>query len=578
MTSDSSTSSLTAKREKTREPDVEKPELSARSSNDDISAHGVDDKIDEDVLFLQHAADEKKDKKADPKDKPKPIPVIKLFRFATKFDLLLCVVGTVCSLAAGVVTPTMTVIFSSLVQALINFNMWLAEGKKTEAYDLLNHEARKYCLWFLILGLIMWVVAYGVNVCWAIAAENQGLRIRELYYSSIMRQDIGWFDVTETGELTTRITNDVNLIQDGISEKLGFVIMNIVSFLTGFIIAFVKAWDVAFICLCVLPFMIAAVAFMGKRIARWTVFAQDHTAGSGAVAEEVLNSIRTVHALNGQERELERYRAKITESYLFGRKKGFILGSGIGFVFFSIFVMYCVAFNFGIWRIYHGKHIPQQVLNAIFALLIGGIRLGSTAPQLSALSTAQGCAVKVFEAIDRVSPINALSTDTGRKVDKLSGHITFTDVHFSYPSRPDVTVLKGFNLDIRPGQKIALVGESGCGKSTTIGLIERFYDPAQGDVSIDGVNIKDYNIGSLRHRIGIVTQEPVLFSTTIMQNIKWGAIETGEEPPTDEEVIEAAKAANAHPFISQLPNGYDTLVGEGGALLSGGQKQRIAIA
>ncbi|KAJ1826350.1 hypothetical protein LPJ70_007773, partial [Coemansia sp. RSA 2708] len=160
----------------------------------------------------------------------------------------------------------------------------------------------------------------------------------------------------------------------------------------------------------------------------------------------------------------------------------------------------------------------------------------------------------------------------------VRGEISFRNIHFSYPSRPDVQILKGFNLEIRPGQKVALVGESGCGKSTTIGLIERFYDPAEGEVLIDGVNIKDLNIGSLRHRIGIVTQEPVLFSTSIMQNIKWGAIDPENHPPTDEEVIEAAKAANAHPFISQLPNGYDTLVGEGGALLSGGQKQRIAIA
>ncbi|KAJ2697575.1 hypothetical protein FB645_005868 [Coemansia sp. IMI 203386] len=547
------------------------------ASKDNGSTEDVDDKVDDVAMFLNDEA-EKKPKPTTPESKPKPTPVAKLFRFATKLDFFLCALGSVCSVAAGVIIPAMTIIFSSLVQALINYNMWIAEGKVDQAYDLLKRESRKYCLWFFILGLIMWVVSYGVNICWSVAAENQGLRIREKYYESIMRQDIGWFDTIETGELTTRITNDVNLVQDGISEKFGFILMNVVSFLTGFIIAFVKAWDVAFICLCVLPFMIAAVAFMGRQIAKWTTFAQDHTASSGGVADEVLGSIRTVHAFNGQQRELDRYKEKIQDAYLFGRKKGFVLGAGIGFVQFSIFVMYCVGFNFGIWRIYKGVRVPQEVLNAIFALLIGGFRLGGTAPQLSALSTAQGCAAKVFAVIDRVSPINPLDKKSGKIVSKVSGKISFTDVHFSYPKRPDVPVLKGFDLEILPGQKIALVGESGCGKSTTIGLIERFYDPAQGHVLIDGVDIKEYNIGSLRHRIGIVTQEPVLFSTSIKQNIKWGAIDSDNPEPTDDEVIEAAKAANAHEFISQLPSGYDSLVGEGGALLSGGQKQRIAIA
>ncbi|KAJ2857497.1 hypothetical protein J3B02_000965 [Coemansia erecta] len=555
-----------------------RPSSISSTDDDDRSTEDADDKADDVAMFLKEDDHSKKPKPTTPESKPKPTSVIKLFRFATKFDIFLCLLGSVCSIAAGVIIPAMTIIFSSLVQALINYNMWIAEGKVDQAYDLLKRESRHYCLWFFILGLIMWVVSYGVNICWSVAAENQGLRIREMYYASIMRQDIGWFDTIETGELTTRITNDVNLVQDGISEKFGFILMNVVSFLTGFIIAFVKAWDVAFICLCVLPFMIATVAFMGRSIAKWTTFAQDHTASSGGVADEVLGSIRTVMAFNGQQRELERYQEKIHDAYLFGKKKGFVLGAGIGFIQFSIFVMYCVGFNFGIWRIYKGVRIPQEVLNAIFALLIGGFRLGGTAPQLSALSTAQGCAAKVFAVIDRVSPINPLDKETGKKVSKVSGKITFVDAHFNYPKRPDVPVLKGFNLDILPGQKIALVGESGCGKSTTVGLIERFYDPAQGQVRIDDIDTKDYNIGSLRHRIGIVTQEPVLFSTSIKQNIKWGAIDADNPEPTDEDVIEAAKAANAHEFISQLPDGYDTLVGEGGALLSGGQKQRIAIA
>ncbi|KAJ2010130.1 hypothetical protein IWW57_007046, partial [Coemansia sp. S610] len=302
---------------------------------------------------------------------------------------------------SGVITPTMTVIFSSLMQSLITYNTLATLGRTQEANALLDHESRKYCLWFLGLGLLQWIVSFGVNACWAVAAENQGLRIRQLFYLSIMRQDIGWFDTIKTGELTTRITNDVNLVQDGLGEKFGFIFMNVVSFVTGFIIALVKAWDLALICMCILPFMIATAAFMGRRIARWMSSAQDKTASSGAVADEVLGGIRTVMSFNGQEYELARYKEKIQEAYLFGKKKGYVLGCGIGLIQFFVFVMYTVGFNFGIWRIYNRKLEPQEVLNVIFALLIGGFALGGSAPHLSAVATAQGSAAKVFDIIDR---------------------------------------------------------------------------------------------------------------------------------------------------------------------------------
>ncbi|KAJ2358679.1 hypothetical protein IWW50_002221 [Coemansia erecta] len=506
-----------------------------------------------------------------------PVPMLKLFRFATKVDIFLNIAGVAFSCAAGVITPIMIIIFSSLIGVILDFNN-MAENDLDAANSYLDSKARHYCLLFFILGIIMWVMSFGVNACWAIAAENQGVRIRKLYYKSIMRQDIGWFDTVKTGELTTRITNDVNLVQDGLGEKFGFVFMNVVAFITAFIIAFAKGWKLTFICLCVVPFIAAAGGYLGVTISRIIQFAQDKTAASGAIADEVLSGIRTVMAFNGQAREITRYDEMIEDSYKYGRRVGFILGGSIGCIQFFIFALYCVGFNFGSWRLREHEYDPNQVLNVILVLLIGGFMLSGAAPNVSAISTAQGSAARVYSIIDRVSSIDPLDTETGTTVEKIRGDISFRNIHFSYPSRPDVPILKGFNLEIRPGQKVALVGESGCGKSTTIGLIERFYDPAQGDVLIDGVNIKDYNIGSLRHRIGIVTQEPVLFSTSIMQNIKWGAIDPENNPPTDEEVIEAAKAANAHPFISQLPDGYNTMVGEGGALLSGGQKQRIAIA
>ncbi|KAJ2732096.1 hypothetical protein IW152_004076 [Coemansia sp. BCRC 34962] len=547
------------------------------STKDEAEEAMVDalDKLDDPHMLVDEQKSATADKGA---EKLKPVPVLKLFRFATKLDIILSLAGTFFSCASGVINPVMIIIFSDLMGVILTYETLKYRGQLDAANHHLDHESRKYCLWFLGLGIVMWIMSFGVNACWAVAAENQGLRIRKLYYKAIVRQDIGWFDTVKTGELTTRITNDVNLVQDGLGEKFGFVFMNVVAFVVSFIIALVKGWKLTLVCLCVIPFIAAAGGYLGVAISKLVTQAQDKTASSGAIADEVLSGIRTVMAFNGQAREIARYDEKIHDAYLFGRKSGFILGGSIGMIQFFIFVMYCVGFNFGSWRLRQGEYEPQEVLNVILILLIGGFMLSGAAPNVSAISTAQGSAAKVFDIIDRQSPIDPLDTEAGTKVEKVHGEISFRNIHFSYPSRPDVPILRGFSLDIKPGQKVALVGESGCGKSTTIGLIERFYDPAQGDVLIDGVNIKELNIGTLRQRIGIVTQEPVLFSTSIMQNIKWGAVDPENCPPTDDEVIEAAKAANAHQFISQLPDSYNTLVGEGGALLSGGQKQRIAIA
>ncbi|KAJ1744922.1 Multidrug resistance protein 1, partial [Coemansia sp. RSA 1591] len=425
------------------------------------------EKLDEPELLVDGPIEQKA------LDNPDPVPVLKLFRFATKIDLLMDIAGVVFSCAAGVITPVMIIVFSDLLGVILGYESRKADGNLEEANQYLGERSRHYCLLFFILGIVMWILSFSVNACWAIAAENQGLRIRKLYYKSIMRQDIGWFDTVKTGELTTRITNDVNMVQEGLGEKFGFVFMNVVTFITAFIIAFAKGWKLTFICLCVVPFIAGAGGYLGITVSRIITFAQDKTAASGAIADEVLSGIRTVMAFNGQEREIARYDEMIDDSYRYGRKTGFVLGGAIGAIQFFIFAMYCVGLNFGSWRLREGEYEPQDVINVIIVLLVGGFVLSGAAPNVSAISTAQGSAARVFSIIDRESPIDPLDTKTGTKVDKIRGDISFRNIHFSYPSRPDVPILKGFNLEIRPGQKIALVGESGCGKSTTIGLIER---------------------------------------------------------------------------------------------------------
>jgi ATP-binding cassette subfamily B (MDR/TAP) protein 1 len=223
------------------------------------------------------------------------------------------------------------------------------------------------------------------------------------------------------------------------------------------------------------------------------------------------------------------------------------------------------------------------IVNVFLAILIGSFSLVMVAPQLTAISNARGAAGKLFETIDRVPPIDSASPD-GHKPDEslTKGEITFTNVRFNYPSRPEVPILRGVDFVFPAGKTAALVGASGSGKSTVVALVERFYDPLSGSVKFDGVEIRDLNIRWLRSQIGLVSQEPTLFATTIRGNVEHGMIGTGMENLSDEErmekVREACIKANADGFITQLPEGYNTLVGERGFLLSGGQKQRIAIA
>ena len=215
---------------------------------------------------------------------------------------------------------------------------------------------------------------------------------------------------------------------------------------------------------------------------------------------------------------------------------------------------------------------PEDLLIVFFSVLIGGFQLGQSAPYVEALATARSAAGKIYSIIERIPEIDS-SSQEGIKGQSLLGNINFKNIFFSYPSRKDVPILQGFSLSVPHGKTVALVGSSGCGKSTCIQLVQRFYDPESGSVELDGINIKDLNIGWLRDHIGVVGQEPVLFDLSIRENIRMGKFDA-----TDDAIEEACKKANAYNFIQKLPKNFDTMVGEGGTQLSGGQKQRIAIA
>lgn len=446
--------------------------------------------------------------------------------------------------------------------------------------DTFDREIKKFILYFLGLAVYAFIVAYLQMALWMVTGERQCKRIRELYYHALLEQEIGWYDAQNSGELTSRLSGDINLMVDGMSDKVGLIFQAFAQFIAGFIIAFIRGWRLALVLLAILPLLIGAGAFMSASIASRSSKGQSAYARAGHLAEEVLAGIKTVAAFGGEKKEIERYENELDKALEEGKRRSIISGVGIGAIVFIIFGAYGLAFWAGSRWAADGLMTGAQVLNVVFAMIIGAMGIGITAPSFTALATAQGAATKIFKVIKRESKINPF-VQNGAAVQSSISTVEFKGVDFAYPSRQEVPVLNNFNLTINAGQTVALVGESGSGKSTCIQLLERFYDPTQGQVLVDGVDVRQLNLRSLRSVIGLVGQEPILFGASIYQNVAWGASTFDSEEKglaSRAKVEEACKMANAHDFISKLPQGYDTLVGEKGALLSGGQKQRIAIA
>ncbi|CAO3608104.1 unnamed protein product [Mucor fragilis] len=507
-----------------------------------------------------------KKKKKEKKEKQPAVPIYKLFRFATKIEVMMILCACVISAGIGAMQPVSIIIFGQFMGTI-------GAAMASQNYEQLARDSQPLILTFVYMGTGVLVGAYITNCFWVLTGENQVRRIRSLYVHAILRQEMGWFDKAEEGSLTTRLATDTQLIQDGISEKFGLLVMCVGQFVTGFVVAFVKGWRLAVVMLATLPLMAGAGGAMGYYITKYTLKAQDSYADAGSVAEQVFAGIRTVYSFTLQKRFGDLYESKLDKAMKTGIKRGQILGFGFGSFMFILFATYGLSFWYGSKLTRDGLMAGEDVLVVFFAMIMGAIALLQLPPNLSAVSSACGAAYKIYSTVDRVPSID-VDTQGGLTPEKFVGDIEFRDVKFNYPTRPDITILKKLNLKIKPGMTVAFVGPSGSGKSTSVQLLQRFYDPVEGSVIVDGKDLKEYNVAWLRSQIGVVSQEPVLFNMTIKQNLLMGVT----EEITNDDIVAACKKSNCHSFISELPEGYETLVGEHGGMLSGGQKQRIAIA
>ncbi|XP_051921770.1 ATP-binding cassette, sub-family B (MDR/TAP), member 4 isoform X17 [Hippocampus zosterae] len=500
--------------------------------------------------------------------------------FANGFDIVLIVIGTVMSIVHGLFFPLMCICFGKVADSFIlhsvlpQMNTSHANSSLLIVNSTLQEDVNSLVIYYGIAGTLVIAACYMQAAFFALAAGRQVKSIRKQFFHSVMRQDISWFDVNETATLNTCLVDDVYKIQEGIGDKLGMLIQSFSTLIISIIIALSKGWKFALVILATCPLVGLSAALFSKVLSSFASKEQAAYARAGAVAQEVLSAIRTVFAFSGQKREIERYRKILEDAKKMGMKKMISSNLIMGFTLMMTKLSYALAFWYGSTLILtkDKEYSIGTVLTVLFALLIGAFALGETTPNAEAFVIAQGAAHQVYKIIDSIPSIDSYS-ESGFKPDSISGNIEFKNIHFNYPSRPEVQVLNNMSLSVKSGQTIALVGSSGCGKSTTIQLLQRFYDPQEGSISIDGHDIRSLNIRYLRGMIGVVSQEPVLFATTIAENIRYGRTDV-----TQNEIEHAAKEANAYDFIMNLPEKFETLVGDRGTQMSGGQKQRIAIA
>ncbi|KAL8659085.1 MAG: hypothetical protein Q9226_000613 [Calogaya cf. arnoldii] len=563
-------------------PQVGSSSSSASSSRDAASLEKLDSKVvkvgdvkEGEEAYAHLPPHEKEIVKKQLEIPPIAVNFKTLYRYATRNDLIIVVISALAAIGGGAVMPLMTVLFGQLAGVFQNFLMG------TLSTSDFKSELARFTLYFVYLAIGEFVLIYVCTVGFIYSGEHITQKIREQYLAAILRQNIAFFDKLGAGEITTRITADTNLVQDGISEKIALTLTAVATFFTAFVIAFIKYWKLTLI-LSSTVFAITAIMGGGSSfIIKYNKQSLESYALGGTVAEEVISSIRNATAFSTQDKLARQYDKHLTEAEKWGLKLKIALAIMIAGMFCVIYLNYGLSFWQGSRYLVAGEMNLPDVLTIMLAIMIGAFSLGNVAPNAQAFTTSVAAAGKIFNTIDRVSPLDPKSEE-GDKLGNVEGTIELRNIKHIYPSRAEVVVMNDVNLIVPAGKTTALVGASGSGKSTVVGLVERFYEPVGGEVYLDGHKVSGLNLRWLRQQMSLVSQEPTLFGTTISGNILHGLIGTKHENASPEEkkelIVNAAKMANAHEFVSGLPEGYETNVGERGFLLSGGQKQRIAIA
>ncbi len=426
----------------------------------------------------------------------------------------------------------------------------------------------------VVLGLFAAFVLQSVTSAiryylFTLSGERIVLKLRQRLFAKILNQEVSFFDFNRTGELMSRLSSDCTTLQNTVSVNVSMGLRNLGQVIGGLGFMFYTSWKLSLIMFLLIPPVGIAAAIFGKRIKKYSKNFQESLAEASIVAEESISGLRTVKSFVQESKESARYELSLSAALNTARLRILTIAQFIGFGMVAGFAAVCFVLWFGGREVLLNELSVGDLSQFLLYLMLVAIGVGSLGTLWGDFMSGVGASTRVFEILEHNSNVQ----DDGQILQKMNAQIEFKNVSFSYPTRTDILVLNDLSFKMNNGETIALVGSSGSGKTTIASLIPRFYEPTTGQIFLDDILLSDLKPSWLRQHIGIVSQEPVLISSTIIENIKYG-----KPDATDQQVIAAAQAANAWEFIQRFPEGLNTKVGEKGLQLSGGQKQRIAIA
>ncbi|XP_077617170.1 mitochondrial potassium channel ATP-binding subunit isoform X1 [Crocuta crocuta] len=489
----------------------------------------------------------------------------KLFWQFLRPHLLVLAVAVVLALGAALVNVQIPLLLGQLVEIVAKYT-------RDHVGSFLT-ESRNLGTYLLILYGVQGLLTFGYLVLLSRIGERMAVDMRRALFSNLLRQDIAFFDAKKTGQLVSRLTTDVQEFKSSFKLVISQGLRSCTQVAGCLVSLSMLSPRLTLLLMVATPTLMGVGTLLGSALRKLSRQCQEQIARATGVADEALANVRTVRAFAMEQREEERYGAELEDSRCKAEElgRGIALFQGLSNIAFNCMVLGTLFIG--------GSLVAGQELTGgdLMSFLVASQTVQRSMANLSVLfgQVVRGLSAgaRVFEYMT-LSPCIPLAGGCCIPREHLRGAVTFHNVSFSYPCRPGFQVLQDFTLTLPPGKIVALVGQSGGGKTTVASLLERFYDPTAGMVTLDGQDLRSLDPSWLRGQvIGFISQEPVLFGTTIMENIRFG-----KPSASDEEVYAAAREANAHEFISSFPEGYNTIVGERGATLSGGQKQRLAIA
>eukprot|EP00567_Pseudictyota_dubia_P003208 CAMPEP_0197456878 /NCGR_PEP_ID=MMETSP1175-20131217/44537_1 /TAXON_ID=1003142 /ORGANISM="Triceratium dubium, Strain CCMP147" /LENGTH=1434 /DNA_ID=CAMNT_0042991077 /DNA_START=181 /DNA_END=4485 /DNA_ORIENTATION=- len=548
----------------------------------------------------------------------KKVSFLALLSFSTTKEKWLMALGLVMAAVSGCAVPTWLLLLASALDRFSNLGYLINAGQ--DLMDLVEQELNKLVVGFAILGGVALVSGISYVAIWTYTGEKQALRIKDKYVRSAFHQDAEWFDKNNRDELPTKVANSMIHINAAIGRQIADLFCNMWSSAGCLAVAFVLNAPLALIMLCIVPVVAVVIAVVACFIRKSSREAHDSFSAAGGLATEVISGIKTVAALCMEPWALTTYTAHVIDARRASVYGGFLSALSTAIVGFLFYCTYTFAFFVGTEQVANNSSMVQivycfiapwlsewepprwwywlglpdpgslydeerckisgaTVMCCIYGVILCATFFGLMAPALQAINLGRQAAADIFDTIKHVPGIDP-SDGEGDIPDELEGTVELSDLFFTYPTRPRTLLFKGVQLTAEKGTSVAIVGPSGSGKSTIARLLLRFYDPIAGAVKIDGIPLQDLNLEWWRSQVGYVAQEPVMFPGTIRENIACGKSNGKEGSPevTENEVIEAAKAACCHDFIKELPDGYDTFYSGASIQLSGGQMQRICIA